>query len=459
MTKKQNINHNILPGLSYPGKIPPQAIDAEESLLAAIMSEPDIFDNISSIIKPESFYKNAHRIIYENLYSLYKENKKPDLITVTEELRKKDELENIGGINYLMNISEKVVSTKYAEQHAYIIKENFLRREYIRVGNEFLNKGFDTSLELDEITNFAENSLYELTEESIDIEPEMLSSIYAETMKHIEYISELKTELLGVPSGISDLDRITLGFQQTELILLAARPSMGKTSLSLFMAKEAANMGYKILIFSLEMSKRQLSYKLMARRFTDIEALKLGQSIDWKELEEEIGTKHSENIFIDDTPGIKAIDIRSVSRKIMKKHRIDLIIVDYLQLVTGEQKLKESGNRYFGEISKVLKYLAKEMNVPVIAVSQLSRKVEERRNPFPKLSDLRDSGELEQDADVVIFLTRYDMLDDDYQTNRDGDDMRGKAMIKVGKNRNGKTGKITITVSEDAMHWGYSDIF
>jgi len=439
------------------GKIPPQAIEAEESLLAAILVQPGIIDDIFGIIVPEMFYNSIHQTIYSNILEIYNKGKEPDLFTLTEQLRKNNELDNIGGPVYLAQIISKVVSSRYAIQHALIIKEKYIRREFIRIGTELRDKSFDDSGELGELIDFAEGSLYTITNESILQDPEQLSIINAETIKVIKKIEGQEIELIGVPSGITLLDRLTLGFQKSDLILIAGRPSMGKTAFSLFISREAAIQGYKILFFSLEMSKRQLSYRLLVDRFTDINELKLGKDIDWDSVNKQNGD-YAQNIFVDDTPALRAMEIRSIARKFKKKVGIDMIIVDYLQLARGNDAYRKSGNKYaeVGDISKVFKSIAKELDIPVIAVSQLSRKVEDRSNPFPILSDLRESGELEQDADIVIFLTRFRRLPEKYWIDRKtGDDMRDKAYIDVAKNRQGKCDKILTTASEDAMFWNY----
>jgi replicative DNA helicase len=433
-------------------KIPPQAIDAEKGLLAAIMVNPDVMDDV--LITPEMFYNSNHSIIFTHIKKLYDAGTKPDIITLNESLQSSGEIQQIGGVNYLMQLTETVVTDKYAVQHAHIIKEKYLRRQYISTADELQRMSYNEyESNIDDIADYAEQSLYNISEDTIQVDPELLSDINTETIEYIRKISEQKTELIGVPSGIVQLDRLTLGFQKSDLILIAARPSMGKTAFSLNISREAAILGYKVLFFSLEMSKRQLSYRLLANRFTDISDLKLGKDVEWDMLNRQNG-EYAGNIYVDDTPALRATEIRSISRKLKKRADIDMVIVDYLQLARGDELLKQNGNRYIGDISKKLKSLAKELNIPVIAVSQLNRAVESRANPFPILSDLRESGELEQDADIVIFLTRFIRLPEKYWYD-DGNDMRDKAYIDVAKNRNGKCSKILITASEDAMFWGY----
>jgi len=434
----------------------PQAIEAERALLSAILVNPDVMDEIVNIIRQEMFYRREHQTIYNHILKIYNKNKTPDLITINNSLSESCELDNIGGVVYLTELAGILVTDKFIIQHAEIVKEKYLRRQYIFTGDELMKLSYDIGLNIGEINNFAEQSFYKITDESIFHEPEPLSAINKDTLELISKIELQETKLIGVPSGLTELDRITLGFQKSDLILIAARPSMGKTAFVLSMARDAAKQGYKILLFSLEMSKRQLSYRLLVDRYTDINELKAGKNIDWDSLNRQAGD-YAQNIFIDDTPALRASEIRSISRRFKKKAGIDMVIVDYLQLARGDDNYRKAGNKYaeVGDISKTFKSIAKELDIPVIAVSQLNRAVEARSNPLPILSDLRESGELEQDADIVIFLTRFIRLPERYWINEKGDDMRDKAYIDIAKNRNGKCIKILTTASEDAMFWNY----
>lgn len=434
----------------------PQAIEAERALLSAILVNPDVMDEIVNIIRQEMFYRREHQTIYSHILRIYNKNKTPDLITINNSLSENGELDNIGGAVYLTELAGILVTDKFIIQHAEIVKEKYLRRQYIFTGDELMKLSYDIGLNIGEINNFAEQSFYKITDESMFHEPEPLSAINKDTLELISKIELQETKLIGVPSGLTELDRITLGFQKSDLILIAARPSMGKTAFVLSMARDAAKQGYKILLFSLEMSKRQLSYRLLVDRYTDINELKAGKNIDWDSLNRQAGD-YAQNIFIDDTPALRASEIRSISRKFKKKAGIDMVIIDYLQLARGDDNYRKAGNKYaeVGDISKTFKSIAKELDIPVIAVSQLNRAVEARSNPLPILSDLRESGELEQDADIVIFLTRFIRLPERYWINEKGDDMRDKAYIDIAKNRNGKCIKILTTASEDAMFWGY----
>jgi len=434
------------------GKILPHATDAERGLLAAILVNPDILDDV--LVKPEMFYDKKNIILYNHILKIYKNGGKPDIVSVHESLQSSKKLDDIGGVMYLTSLAETVVTDKYAIQHAEIIKEKYLRREYIKIAGELQRMSYNEyEKDIKDISDYAEHSLFNISEEIVRTEPEILSDINAETIKYIHKIAEQETELIGVPSGILQLDRLTLGFQKSDLILIAARPSMGKTAFSLNISREAAKLGYKILFFSLEMSKRQLSYRMLVDRFTDINELKSGKDIDWNMINQQNG-EYANRIFVDDTAALRATEIRSITRKMKRLAGIDMVIIDYLQLARGDDVLKQNGNRYIGDISKHFKSMAKELDIPVIAVSQLNRAVESRANPFPILSDLRESGELEQDADIVIFLTRFIRLPEKHWYD-DGNDMRDKAYIDVAKNRNGKCEKILITASEDAMFWGY----
>ena len=434
------------------GKIPPQAKDAERGLIAAILVNPDVMDDIN--ITTDMFYDKKNAIVYSHIVKLYNAGGKPDIITINESLQSNGDIEKIGGVMFLTDLVETVVTDKYVTQHAHIIKEKYLRRQYILAANELQQLSYDEyGSDISEISDYAERSLYAISEDTVQVDPEPLSNINNETIKYIHKIAEQKTELIGVPSGIVELDRLTLGFQNSDLILLAGRPSMGKTAFALNISREAANLNYKILLFSLEMSKRQLSYRMLVDRFTDINEIKSGKDLDWEMIDRQNG-EYAGNIYIDDTPALRATEIRSVARRMKKRAGIDMVIIDYLQLARGDDLLRQNGNRYIGDISKRFKSMAKELDIPVIAVSQLNRSVESRSNPFPILSDLRESGELEQDADIVIFLTRFARLPEKFWYD-DGNDMRDKAYIDVAKNRNGKCDKILTTASEDAMFWGY----
>lgn len=437
-------------------KMMPQAVDIEEALIAAILVNPQVLDDIINIVRSEMFYDDGTQIIFEHIIKLFNDGKHPDIITIKDALTKSDKLGRAGGVVYLTDITDKIVTDKYAVQHAKIIKEKYLRRQFIRISDELQRLSYNEhEAAMDEVINFAESSLLQITEDTIKSEPEQLNTINKDTVQYIEKLSRQEVKLIGVPSGITQLDRVTLGFQDSDLILIAARPSMGKTAFSLSVARDAARQGYKVLFFSLEMSRRQLSFRMLVDRFTDISELKTGRDVDWDKLNSLATEDYTNNLFIDDSPSLRTMEIRSIARKMKRKFGIDMIIVDYLQLVQGDKDLKQNGSRYFGDISRRFKSLAKELNIPVIALSQLNRKVEDRGNPFPILSDLRESGELEQDADIVIFLTRFIRLDKKHWTDKEGDDMRDKAYIDVAKNRNGKTEKILITASEDAMFWGY----
>lgn len=424
------------------GKLPPQAISLEEAILGAIMLEKDAFVKVLDILRPDSFYMEKHQVIYSAMRKLFERSHPIDLLSVGETLLKGGELEAAGGPAFLSSLTNRVASTANLEFHARIVAQKFIQRELIRVSNVIIHDAYEDTTDVFELLDTAEQGLFQIAQQNMNRSVEPMSTLAAKALKQLEELKNKSDGLTGVPSGFVDLDRLTSGWQPSDLIILAARPGMGKTSFVLSLARNAA-MDYKkgIAIFSLEMSAVQL-----AQRIISIDAeisghkLRNGQleEYEWHQLYAAIEKVSDAPIYIDDTPGINAFELRAKCRRLKMQYDIQLIIIDYLQLMTGGGESKGGGNREqeISAISRALKGLAKELNVPVIALSQLSRAVEIRGgSKRPQLSDLRESGAIEQDADMVSFIYRpeyYQIMEDE-----DGNSNKSVAEIIIAKNRHG----------------------
>jgi len=439
---------NSLPDI---GRVPPQAIDMEEAVLGAIMLEKEAIITVIDILKPESFYKDVHQKIYEAILSLNQRELPVDLYTVTEELRSTDELDNIGGPIYLTQLTSKVVSAAHVEFHAKIVAQKFIQRELIRVTSEIQSRAFDDSNDINELLDYSENELFQIAEGNIKKEVAVLNIVLKEAIHEIEEASKREDALVGVPSGFTKLDRLTSGWQKSDLIIIAARPSMGKTALALSMARNMAIDHKKsVAVFSLEMSAVQLVNRLIVAE-TELPSnrIKNGRlkEDEWKQLETKIKTLEDASIYIDDTPAISVFELRAKCRRLSAQHKLDIAIVDYLQLMTGP---KDAGSREqeVSSISRSLKSISKELNIPIIALSQLNRSVEVRGgNKRPQLSDLRESGAIEQDADMVIFIHRPEKYG--FTTLENEMPSKGIAEIILAKNRNGPVDDILLRFREE----------
>jgi replicative DNA helicase len=379
-------------------KIPPQAIDCEESVLGICLSYPDaIFE---TKLKPEMFYKDAHRKIFDVILEVAGRGV-CDSITVVNKLRDKNELDSVGGPVYIVGLTSKIVSMAQLETHVLIIKEKYLLRKYIELGSQLGNMGFTE--DLSDVVEYAESTLFSLSDFTQTREPESLAKCIDEVISEVEKIISKEKSLIGISSGFTEVDRITGGWQGGNLVIIAGRPSMGKTALSLTLSLNCARLGYPVGMFSLEMSKGELStrYLSSASGYTNVE-IRNGK-IDFDKFVSKSNDVALFPIYIDDTPSMGLFEMRSKVKKLIVRHGVKMIIVDYLQLMTAE-----AGNREqeVSKISRGLKSIAKEFNVPVIALSQLNRAVEERADKRPRLADLRESGAIEQDADVVCFVFR-----------------------------------------------------
>ena len=421
-------------------RIPPHSVESEQSILGSIILDKDAIITVAETINPSDFYKEAHKIIYESMLSLNSNNEPIDLITLIEELRKEGHLDNVGGISYLTSLSTIVPTTSNVKYYANIVKEKSVMRQLIKASNEIINLGYDASTDVQEILDKAEKNIFDISQEkaSDDIQP--INVVLQDTFDMIERLCTQKSEVTGITTGFTDLNKKINGLQRTDLILLAARPAMGKTAFSLNLVQNAALKGdASVAVFSLEMSKEQLVQRMLSAQsnveLSKIKTGNLGES-DWPRIIDAMAVLSEANIFIDDTPGIKISEIRSKCRRLKIEKGLDLILIDYLQLMEGEGK-NENRQQEIAKISRSLKILAKELDCPVIALSQLSRSPELRKDHRPILSDLRESGSIEQDADIVMFLYRDEYYNDDSEKKNIGE-------VIIAKNRHGETGNVEL---------------
>ncbi|MFH1830743.1 MAG: replicative DNA helicase [Pseudomonadota bacterium] len=421
-------------------KLPPQNLEAERSVLGSMLIDNEAIHRVVELVTKDTFYREAHRKIFDAIISLYQRNEPSDLVTVTTELKSKGHLEEVGGAVYLSSLVDDVPTSANAGSYARIIHEKALRRLLIDGATEIAQRGYQEEGNVDEFVDQAERIILEIAQRRIKQGFASVKEIVKDSFKAIEQLYERKELLTGLPTGYKDLDRITCGFQRSDLIVIAGRPSMGKTALALNIAEfVAVEAGHKVAIFSLEMSKEQLVQRMLCSR-AEVDASKLRGGFlsegDWPRLTRAAGLLSEAPIFIDDSPALNALEIRAKARRLLREHGLDLVVVDYLQLMRGIGRA-ESREREISEISRSLKALAKELNVPVVALSQLNRGVEARQDKRPQLADLRESGAIEQDADVITFIYRDEMY------NKESPDA-GKAEVIVGKQRNGPTGKVVL---------------
>jgi len=429
------------------GKVPPQAKDLEEAVLGAIMLEKNAFDAVIEILKPECFYVEAHQRIFRAMQSLTNKSQPIDILTVAEELRSKDELEMVGGPYYVTRLTNAVVSSAHIETHARIILQKFIQRELIRISGEIIGDAYEDTTDVFDLLDDAESKLFEITNNHLRRNFDTIDSVLVKTIQRIEDLRHKNEDITGVPSGFSALDRITYGWQNTDLIILAARPAVGKTAFALNLARNAvlsAGKATPVALFSLEMSASQLVQRILSAE----SEIKLENISRGKLVEHEMKQLYARGIqrlaqaplFIDDTPALNIFELRAKCRRLKNKHNIGLIIIDYLQLMSGTGENRNANREQeISNISRNLKALAKELSVPIIALSQLSREVEKRGakdgSRVPQLSDLRESGAIEQDADLVMFLYRPEYYD--INTNESGENIKGLTEIKIAKHRNG----------------------
>jgi len=427
------------------GKVPPQARELEEAVLGAIMLEKAAFDTVIEILKPECFYVESHQRIYRAMQSLAQKSQPIDMLTVVEELRFREELEMTGGPYFITRLTNSVVSSANIDAHSRIILQKFIQRELIRISGEIIGDAYEDSTDVFDLLDDAETKLFEITNNHLRKNFDSIDTVLVKTIQRIEDLRNKNDEISGVPSGFASLDRITYGWQPTDLIILAARPSVGKTAFALNLARNAALHPTKptpVAIFSLEMSASQLVQRILSAE-SEIWLEKIARG---KLEEHEMKQLYAKGIqrlarapiFIDDSAALNIFELRAKCRRLKNKHDVGLIIIDYLQLMSGTGE-NRNGNREqeISRISRDLKGLAKELQVPIVALSQLSREVEKRKegNKMPQLSDLRESGAIEQDADMVMFLYRPEYYD--ITANEFGESNKGETHVRIAKHRNG----------------------
>lgn len=430
------------------GRVPPQALDLEEAVLGAMMLDNSaVNDSIDILRTAEAFYDPKHKCIFTAIHDLFRNSQAIDLLTVTEQLRKNGELETAGGAYYLSSLTNKVASAAHIEYHSRIIIEKYIQREIIRMSNEILKEAFDETKDVFSVLSKAEEELFAIAQSNMKKSYDTMSSAMEEAIGEIEKARKNTDGISGVPTGFRDLDRLTSGWQKSDMIVIAARPAMGKTAFVLSMARNIAvdyNMG--VALFSLEMSSVQLVKRLISSEARiDAEKLRKGDLADheFQQIHSRIRKLAEAPIYIDDTPGISIFELRAKCRRMKQKHDIQIVIIDYLQLMTAGTG-KNAGNREqeISQISRSIKEIAKELNVPVLALSQLSRSVEQRGgDKRPILSDLRESGAIEQDADIVSFIYRaeyYGLLEDEQGPTQ------GMGDIIIAKHRNGATDSVRL---------------
>ncbi len=424
-------------------RLPPQAIEVEKQVIGALLLDPEAVASAIEIIGPDDFYLEKHQAILECMASLFEKNTPVDLITVTEALRKLRKWEKVGGEDYLLEISAEVVSSANVVQHCQIIKEKSMLRRLIQSANQILERSYEGAQEPAEILDSAEGEIFAIGEQNVKSGFIQIKKILSDTFRLIESYS--KGEITGVPTGFRDFDQMTSGFQKTDLIILAGRPAMGKTALALSMLANASiDKGKTVAFFSLEMGREQLVQRILCRQAQiNMHLLRTGRlpQRDFPKLSIAVGPISEAKIFIDDHPSLNILELRAKCRRLKAQHGLDMVMVDYLQLMQGTGRV-ENRQQEISQISRGLKGLAKELGIPVVALSQLSRAVEQRGGEGePKLSDLRESGAIEQDADLVMFIYRDEVY------NKEAE--KGKAKIILAKQRNGPTGDVPLTFIAD----------
>ena len=424
-------------------QVPPQSIEAEESILSAVLVDFDILNDIETILSPGDFYRSAHQTIYAAMTGLFNRNEPVDLVTLTTALRDGGQLEAVGGAVYLTRLLNEVPMAVNPEYHAKIIRDKACLRRLIHQANTIVKRCFETQKDVEAVVDFAETAIFQVSENTRTTGFTSMYSLMDQNLKTLEKRNENKSILTGIPTGFSRLNELTAGFQSSDLIILAARPSMGKTALALNLARHAAvEANVPVAFFSLEMSKEQLSMRLLcAEARADASALRTGffNKDLWPRLTQAAGVLSEAPIYIDDAPNLTVMEIRSKSRRLSKDKGLGMIVIDYLQLMRASGN-EERRDLEISEISRSLKALAKELSVPVIALSQLNRKLEERSDKRPQLSDLRESGALEQDADLVMFIYR-----DEVYNKEETNPKKGMAELILSKQRNGPQGIVHLT--------------
>ncbi|MCD6257375.1 replicative DNA helicase [Candidatus Aerophobetes bacterium] len=441
-SRKSGLSPNLDVGLNIGEKVPPHSLEAERSVLGAMLLEKETVPKVIQIIDhPDIFYSDLHRIIYEGILKLFDSNRPVDLITLREEFRKQGKLDKIGGSSYLVDLINSVITTANVEYYAEIIKEKYILRNLLKAADKISGLCYEDSLDLDIILDKAQSLIFSIAQKTSKTSYFHIKEVLTKTFEHIEALYQRKEQITGVPTGFIELDRLTSGLQPSDLVIIAGRPSMGKTAFALDIVRYAAiNAGISSVVFSLESAKEQLVERMLcAEARVNSQKLRTGflSEEDWSRLTDAAGVLAEAPIYIDDTPNISVMELRAKARRLKAEKDIKLAIVDYLQLMAGDRRA-ENRQQQISEISRSLKALAKELNLPVVAISQLSRAVEQREDKRPRLSDLRESGAIEQDADLVLSLYR-----EFYYSHRSEDE--GVAEVIINKQRHGPIDKIKLT--------------
>ena len=427
-------------------RLPPQNLEAEQSILGGILLDNQALNSVLEILTHKDFYNESHRKIFAAIVELSDRNEPSDLITLSNILKDKKQLDQVGGMAYLASLVDNVPSAANIAYYAKIVKEKAILRHLIGTATEILTKSYDTGADVDEVLDEAEHAIFEISENKIRPAFYPIKNIIKDSFKTIEKLYERKDLITGVPTGFEKIDDLTSGLQKSELIIVAGRPSMGKTAFALNIAQHAAmEAGIHVAIFSLEMSKEQLALRMLSSEArVDSQRLRKGflGETDWPKLTTAAGRLSEAPLFIDDTPAITVLEMKAKARRLKAESGLGLIILDYLQLMRSGS-YKDSREQEISEISRSLKALAKELNVPIIALSQLNRKVEDRTNRRPQMADLRESGAIEQDADVIAFIYR-----DEVYNKSDDNPEKGLAEVIIGKQRNGPTGMAKLAFLE-----------
>lgn len=426
------------------GRVPPQNLEAEEALLGGILVDTDSINKVADLVSPEDFYKDSHGRIYDIMVGLYERNEPIDIVTVSSCAKDKGLMDKIGGITYLNTLVDHMPSAANIVQYAKMVREKGLLRNLMNVATGIIEKGYDLDANVDDYIDDAEKMIFQVSEKKFRPSFFPVKNIVMDSVKTIERLYEKKQLVTGVPTGFSELDRLTSGLQPSDLVVIAGRPSMGKTAFSMNIAQHVAMLkegAVPVGIFSMEMSKEQLVTRLLSSE-SEVEHSKLRtgtlSSAEWPKLAYAAGKLSEALVFIDDSPSLSVLELRARARRLKKEHGLGLLIVDYLQLMRGGRATVERREQEISEISRFLKALAKELYIPVIAISQLNRMVEQREDKRPRLSDLRESGAIEQDADVIMFIYRDEVYNKDKESNK------GIAEIIIGKQRNGPTDTIEL---------------
>lgn len=445
----------VVVDLSEVGRTPPQALELERAVLGALMLEKDAYSEVSEILKPSSFYDHSNSLIYSAIQDLSIAQKPVDMLTVAEKLKEEGELEDVGGSVYLAELTEIVASSAHLEYHAKLLAKKAIARELIEYSSGIIGKAYSEEDDVDSLMQSAEAGLFAISQKNIKRDAIQIDPVIADAINILNAAAKRKDGISGIPSGFHEIDEITAGWQRTDLIIIAARPAMGKTAFVLSMAKNmAVDMKIPSAVFSLEMSKIQLVNRLIVN-VCEIEGQKIKtgklERYEWEQLNERISYLYGAPLYIDDTAGLSIFEFQTKARRLVRDKNVQIIIIDYLQLMNANGARFGSREQEVSTISRALKGLAKELNIPIIALSQLNRSVESRganntQNPAdakrPQLSDLRESGAIEQDADMVCFIHRPEY----YKITQDpnGNDLRGIAEIIIAKNRNGATKDIRL---------------